>query len=367
MIKKNELPNDVESLKKLVLKLLENIDQLEAQNSELKLNLQHGYETQASGNSKKAKQSESQISIEELQKILNNPHTTEADIASYFIPSPYSSSMDPVFILNPDFIIPSEREGAQLVNWLNGFMKMYRRNQYFSKIKSPKVKTRIISEGDSWFQYPLLLKDVIDCLMDEEDYAILSFGTAGAHLTNMVGDAEFLQDLRIEDPDIFLISAGGNDLVGNSGIANLLVKKEGVNPQEYLDKLALKSFKNKIESQYNALFNLIISEKPTIHIICHGYSYPIPNSGVWLGKPMKEIGITDENLQKKIMAIIFDELSDSIQNVVDKHPKNIHYLNVKDVVPTNGWFDELHPNNEYYKNVANVFKAKIDSITRAKP
>ena len=37
----------------------------------------------------------------------------------------------------------------------------------------------IVSEGDSWFQYPVFLKDIIDQLADDDDKAILSLGEAG--------------------------------------------------------------------------------------------------------------------------------------------------------------------------------------------
>ena len=63
-----------------------------------------------------------------------------------------------------------------------GVSKRKRQALYRSKVAKHFDAIRIVSEGDSWFQYPWLLDDVIDHLMAEDDIAILSLGGAGHRL-----------------------------------------------------------------------------------------------------------------------------------------------------------------------------------------
>lgn len=305
------------------------------------------------------------ISLEELIKILEDPNTTEEEIQPYFKLGDDSSTIDPKFEINTERVRADNRsheENAQVLNLVNWFSKSHRRGKYNQKKDDSNIKVKIISEGDSWFQYPILLKDVIDCLMDEDEFAILSFGEAGHLIKNMVASAEFRDDLITEQPDLFLISGGGNDLVENQGVKRFLISSQSDKPQAYINNKAVKDFEKSIKTHYQALFDMVIDDVPNIHIICHGYSYPVPRNGVWLGKPMTEFGITDEALQKGIIDLVFDKFNDAIKKVATEHSENVHYLDLKNVVPEDGWHDELHPNNESYRKVANIFKEKINTI-----
>jgi len=45
------------------------------------------------------------------------------------------------------------------------------------------ISLRFVAEGDSWFHYPILLRDTLDWLSD--DYAIFDLAAAGDTLENM--------------------------------------------------------------------------------------------------------------------------------------------------------------------------------------
>lgn len=314
------------------------------------------------------KASAPQISYSKLLAMIDDPATTEEDIAPYFVLSKDDAKgMDPLFAINCELVIldrPDIKENAFLLNSANWICKANRQVRYQQKKESPKVTTRIISEGDSWFQYPLILHDVIDYLMREDEFAVLSFGGAGDLIRDMVAKAEYLGALKTEQPDFFLISGGGNDLVSGGGLKRLLnASGASFQPHELINRIALATFKAQFMQDYTSLFSTALRDAPELKILCHGYSYPIPNSGHWLGQPMKELGITDRQLQTKILRIIFDEVNDAIADVADSFPGSAHYVDVRNVVPASGWYDELHPTNQYFGEVATVFKEKIKALT----
>lgn len=306
------------------------------------------------------------ITLSDLLKKLEDPTVTEQEVAPYFILSDEETrGMDPLFQINPDLIrvdAPELQESALLLNSANWISKRTRQAAYREKKDEVNV-IRIISEGDSWFQYPFILHDVIDHLMAEPDLAVLSFGEAGDLIRDMVAKAEFLSAIETENPDFFLISGGGNDLVANGGLKNFLLEPTtSFDPRQLIDRIKLAQFKSRIASDFTNLFSIILRVKPDIKILCHGYSYPVPNAGRWLGKPMEALGIVDRQLQTEILRIIFDEMNDVIERAANSFPKNVFFLDLRNVVPARGWYDELHPTNPFYGDVAAQFRNKIREL-----
>ena len=73
---------------------------------------------------------------------------------------------------------------------------------------------RLISEGDSWFDYPPH-PNIIDFLDGEGFWAIKRFEKSGDTLENIASDANLARiagTARKEKPEAILLSAGGNDL-----------------------------------------------------------------------------------------------------------------------------------------------------------
>jgi hypothetical protein len=53
-----------------------------------------------------------------------------------------------------------------------------------------------------------------------------------------------------------------------------------------------------------------------------------------------------------------DRMNDIISNAADQFP-NITYLKLTDIVPRNGWYDELHPKSSNFGALAAVFMDAI--------
>ena len=137
------------------------------------------------------------ISINELQAKLLDLEVPDKEIARYMQTDHVSSRpFAPEIVIAPEAIIESAEEAALLLGSLNGISRWRRQRKYRRKIARGWNGLRVISEGDSWFQYPFLLEDVIDQLF--EDYAILSFGAAGDVLSNMVEQDEVSNAIREE-------------------------------------------------------------------------------------------------------------------------------------------------------------------------
>lgn len=310
------------------------------------------------------------IAFEDLQKQVIDGTITEAEMEAYFVEvPPQPGELMPQFVLNPELVkLPPEETGlesALILNTANAWCYMMRRHEYYRRINRPggNQLIRILAEGDSWFQYPVKLDDVIDHISARKDVAVRCFSAAGDVLSNMVARPQFLDAIRTEKPKYFLLSGGGNDLVDGEGLRLLLKPYDpALKPAQYLND-AYTAFKARISRLYADVFDMIYREDPTIHIICHGYSYAIPDSdrGPWLGKAMedKKLKITDRALQFKIMKIIVDDINKAITAAASAAKGKVTFLDNRQLVPADGWYDEFHPTSEWFGKVAATFNAVI--------
>jgi lysophospholipase L1-like esterase len=245
---------------------------------------------------------------------------------------------------------------------LNRVTREYRERKYREKIRNFRG-IKIVSKGDSWFQFPFVLKDTIDILSDE--YAILSLDTAGDTLENMVATDEITQAIGRENPDIFLISGGGNDMFINGVFSSWLNPFESnLKPEKYLNE-NFDRFVDKITYLYGGLFTKMSDRHPELRIVCHGYDYIIPRKapfGIFMGNNMQERGIIDRDLQREIMKIAIDRLNDAQIDLVSRFPSRVFHVDCRNAVNTNDWFDEIHPNSDGFKSLANRFRTVIENI-----
>ncbi len=220
----------------------------------------------------------------------------------------------------------------------------------------------IVCRGDSWFLHPLLW-DTIDYLRGA--YAIKSFDWPGDTLDDIIKDKSDWQAAIVQEhADIFMLSGGGNDVIGGGAIAQNLHRYDPAitDPANYL----LPAYHNLISTCLAKIQNIVeevLLLPPKINIICHGYDFVIPNGGKWLGKPMSSIGITDPVLQKKITDVMVQGFNDSLQKLLKPYAPRVYYLDLRNTV-TAGWDDELHPTDAGFRQVASHFRWVIDKFGR---
>jgi len=256
-------------------------------------------------------------------------------------------------------------------------LKNSRRNHlFYSRVKGEfrkKASNRVIvAEGDSWFNYPVLLSDVIDWITMEDNLAVYSVASGGDWLLNMLNAKKYIEQLSTLHPDVFLISGGGNDLVGSNRLAAMvnplgnsdemdfnpwarqLIQDSQSRPEA--PALSLSRFNNGLKYiskdffallmffhlQYHFIFSGILeggekkttpSKFPDIKIITQGYDYVLPSlnkafglkpwrwykpfarlflgHGGWLKRPLELRGISDCRVQEDIvyaMIYLFNEM-----------------------------------------------------------
>lgn len=309
------------------------------------------------------------VTIAELNQKMSDLSISDEELAKYFtVNEAVSDPFSPAVVFDPKTVeIPAAREaelrgeaGIGLANWL---ARMRRRLAFENRIgDGGYTGPVIVSEGDSWFQYPFVLKDVIDHL--SKDFAILSLGAAGDTLANMIDEGEFLDPIGRYSASVFLISGGGNDLVADGFLAEHLRDFDpALAPAEYLlptfDELVATAIQ-----QYDRIFRMVEQAYPQIAVVCHGYDRPVPlSNGKWIGKPMARRSIKDKALQKAIAGLMIDRFNSELARLANTFGQ-VSYVDCRSVVTDARWHDELHPVDAGYADVAAKFKTAIQKAAK---
>ncbi|MBV6652264.1 MAG: hypothetical protein KI786_00820, partial [Mameliella sp.] len=218
-------------------------------------------------------------------------------------------------------------------------------------------------------------------------YNIYSRGAAGDEMRNYLMSGEYLDafaDLRSivteiaqskgespKQPSFFLISGGGNDILGDQFKDFLIPYSDagtlppGQEPQRFLNQ-RLKDELDAIMSLYRQVFQRLVIEQPEVKIITHGYDYVIPKpvdaEGMsWLGKPMTALDILEPEDRQAIVNHLIDTFNEQLA-AVGREFEQVAHVDLRGTVKPYQWADEIHPNDEGYQNIALRFSAVIDSL-----
>lgn len=255
-------------------------------------------------------------------------------------------------------------EGDMAINWANRISRAKRRIKYDIKVRAGFDGLRIVSEGDSWFQYPLLLTDIIDSLSDDDDKAILSLDAAGDEVSTMAAAAEFTSALEEARPHAFLLSAGGNDLLGDGAFEAVLKEyTAGAKPEDLLDAARFKARLDAVITDYRTILRSVSDQRPSMMLLGHGYDVAHPKQGgKWLGKPLERMGIPLKT-GREVVRIIVDAFNGALAQL-GREFSNYHHVDLRGVVDSGAasWFDELHPKDPGYERAANAFRERLGQI-----
>jgi len=312
------------------------------------------------------KNTQKKITVTELLQLLDDPLLSEETLRRYLIvDNNTSDAFAPALAFNPETVdvgdlVPGVRyRGSMFLKLFNNWARQKRQKSFHKKILNGYQGPIIVSEGDSWFQYPVILDDVIDCLSRE--FAVYSLGAAADTLQGMLKQNEFIDAIRDVNADIFLLSGGGNDMFGKSRLSSYVREFEpGLPPDQYLLP-AFDGFLNDVMALYQQLLQRLRTDAPHVQVFCHAYDLAIPDGQQWLGKPLAAKGIVDKQIQSRIVAQVFERFSDALQILVKRH-ENVHFVNTTGAVK-NRWHDELHPTNAGFKDVSSIFATAINELT----
>lgn len=305
--------------------------------------------------------------------------------------------------------------GEGLLGKFNNEDRIFRNRKFKKKIRDGFRQNDnsvvILAEGDSWFQFPRVylgidpVKDIIDWLGEEEWYAIYSLAAAGDWFSNVIHSGEYIEQLPKVSPDVFLISGGGNDLLGDNRLASMVIypghqklrmaddpiykslmdQRTGVeDPGKY--ELGLKYISNEFFEFMNVFFVQLfvffsnitnIEQYKDMAMITQGYDYVLPyngtrsnasivqrvineftDTGTWLFEPLNMKGICDAKTQEAIMYTMITEFNEMMICLANfKAFPNLYHIDCRGVARNeDDWFDEIHLKAHAFQTVAKAYK-----------
>lgn len=287
----------------------------------------------------------------------------------------------------------ADRKTMGIANWIGRTIKNIR-------FRFKRKGDVIVAEGDSWFEH-LFIKDIIDHLISMVDCRIYTLAYGGDWIGNYLEHQHYITALLKHKPKVFMLSGGGNDLLGAGRLATLINKKEAVDitlndndknfinayTAEFGELIATKivigrKFLNKhfwaVRQVFLFQYLLIIKsienqpELKNMKIIVQGYDFAIPDNekntllkktlghGSWLYEPLISMDITNTYEQEAIVAAMLFDLNE-ILDYISKTKKNVYYVDCRGKSNRSDWNDELHLKSSVYKKIAQAFKRCIES------
>ncbi len=325
------------------------------------------------------------ITVEDLQALLNEENKVAEALAFYFEYLPigpftgeYQLKSHIQIVKNYNFQTTGVIESApffnikeKLLDDANNIARK-QRDKLFLQRKSDLKRKILVTEGDSWFQYPKYkklgitlskeVKDVVDYIIEEPSYNIKSLDAAGDVIRNMFHLSEYSDAIREYKPNAFILSGGGNDFF--EVFPNMVKQGNPASIDTYLKASWITEIKV-IETYYKGLLDILTKEFPNLPIILHGYDYIMPQTnGKWIGRPMIEKGkLNLDGARKALIKLIMDKFNQTIIDLSQQY-KNVHFIDLRNTVPQNPnyWHDEIHPNDDGFKLVADKFISKLKSL-----
>lgn len=234
----------------------------------------------------------------------------------------------------------------------------------------------MLIEGDSWFAFPMWLRtNIVAELKKIFGNAIvqLDLSKSGDEVREMLCGAQFakLYDIMAKRRltfDCILFSGGGNDIVADNLPVLLRQYESGMAWQDCLNETRFKRRLQEIENAYRDLSDLRDDYQPEAWIFTHGYDHALPSgkgvhilglrvAGGWLQRVMNEFQIPEE-FQSKIVRYMLTSFDKTLTSLSQTHENWVHVPTQK-TLSDSDWSDELHPNEDGFKNIAKKFKKAL--------
>ena len=288
----------------------------------------------------------------------------------------------------------AEREadiGAHRVQSI-GIKSALARLQKNKSAKMPKVPLDFLAIGNSWFEYPLdgngpswvgntaIVAQTQLGSMGNPPPSILNLALHGQATTAMLSFENQQQIISVlQDPgqwlneqtglpDGILVSAGGDDLVGDQFAIYLDYGAGGLDVHRFNGVL------DSVEASYKDLFALRDIFAPNVPIVAHCYDYAIPN-GVhpicfargWLKPSLDFAGYdyaTGLGIVKDMIDLFYKRLTDLANDGKNKFTViDTRNTLTRDATQPDGWANEIHPYFTGFTSLAQTFLAGLQSMT----
>jgi N-acetylmuramoyl-L-alanine amidase len=335
------------------------------------------------------------IGYDDYLKMVRDPDTPDEEIAAYSVVVRGESAFAPELRPNPELVTltEDEKELESAMQIGNGLARFRRQLKFKRRQRAGEDLPILVSEGDSWFQFPVLIKETIDQLGD--DYLVWSIGAAGDTLQNMVhgpvhrGGTEYLRNLKAQDrARAFLFSAAGNDIIGEDPVTGDPVLSQILKPFNgnagdvvgHIDLAVLGEKLAFLKNGYEQVIHTIRAEPTLIDlpILVHGYDYAFPypwgdkdprdplhaEQNAWLGAPLDQRGILDPGLRHNLIKFLIDALYDMLGGIAGSpEHRGVHLVDCRGALPdVADWADEIHGTSAGFAKVADRFRATLANV-----
>jgi hypothetical protein len=253
----------------------------------------------------------------------------------------------------------------------SGFRRRHDRLKTHKETRIPSIPLDFLAVGDSWFEYPLY-NEVISfqnngivarsqlCSMGNPPPHILNQALHGQATTAMLSwENQELMRSVLEDssqwlneqtglPDAILVSAGGDDLVGDQLAIYVDYGGGGLNVRRFQGVL------DSVQASYLDLFAFRDIFAKDVPIIGHCYDYAIPNNvhpictkSAWLWPSLSFAGY-DYNSALQVVSAMIDRFHDMLAALAANPGYKFSLIDTRNTLTgsatqPNGWANEIHP------------------------
>ncbi|HUP59537.1 MAG TPA: SGNH/GDSL hydrolase family protein [Thermoanaerobaculia bacterium] len=235
----------------------------------------------------------------------------------------------------------------------------------------------VISEGDSWFSFPVhaSLMDHLDEMVQRR-MSLLRLESSGAEILDVLdagGRSSLRKLLRRYKPDVLLFSGGGNDIVGPELLTLIAPRGGGAfDLAAALSRAQLATLFGNIRAAYEALIAIRKEVAPGCIIVTHSYGNAIPSgrgaslwgfpAGPWLKPFLDALGYNAAE-QRAVVGGLMQRFNDILDALADPH---FIKVDVRPAISDDEWNDEIHPSRKGFEDAARLIHEKLQEILPTK-
>jgi hypothetical protein len=245
------------------------------------------------------------------------------------------------------------------------------------------VRPAIISEGDSWFSFPLR-RNIVDNLEIMGDaagggFALFRLEAPGAEMRTIFGGRQrsFLRKtLGLYPVEAVLFSGGGNDVLGADFFPLLLdAVPIGAGALDWIHEERAERRLEEIRLAYLDLIDLRDDSRPACTLVVHGYDYAIPGdrgvtittpfgkltlSGPWMWKAFEAKDVPPAH-RPEIARWFIDRFNELLATLANAHPGFL-YLDLRGTLAANEWGDEIHPSAAGFRKLTERYRGPLQGL-----
>jgi pSer/pThr/pTyr-binding forkhead associated (FHA) protein len=303
----------------------------------------------------------------ELERLVAVDATSDELLASYLKPA-HLPALPFAPVLTADdtkVVLPANRSILGLSpKSLNERANRKRLAAYQRRIRGGWKGLKLLAEGDSWFNYPILLRDIIEDL--SRDFAIYSMAATGDTLENLVRSVGHFETLVKEHKfQGLLLSAGGSDIVGDLLRSFFRAQPPPLREAAGYFSDRFDAFLASTQRRLQGLFNRLTASFPDLKIFFHGYDWFLPRAGGhWLAPALIAQEIPAD-VQGAILKLVIDRYYQMLGNLADNYRDKVFLVDCRGAVGgCREWFDELHPFDAGFARAAGRFRSLINQAFR---